>query len=145
MIDFVHQWITFFTDSPALRLMQLGLLGIGAILIYLVFFTTRDILLRTNSLLYQFASILLVAALPIVGFLLYFLIRPARTIKARELEQMLQQLLANEATRHVQPIRSQEKTEKISKKSVSAAHRMPTLAFDSTASSQSSDCAVSPF
>jgi len=58
-------------------------------LVYFLFFTMRDIFLRTHSSLYQIACILLVALLPVVGFLLYFLIRPARTMKEREMEQLL--------------------------------------------------------
>lgn len=66
---------------------------VGLFAIFLVFFTTRDVILRTHSFLYMLFSILLVALLPGVGFLLYLLIRPARTIKERELEKMLKDIL----------------------------------------------------
>lgn len=64
----------------------------ASIFIFLVLFTTRDILLRTRSLIYQLACILLVALVPVLGFLLYLLIRPARTVKEREVFMMLTEL-----------------------------------------------------
>jgi len=86
---FLEPWLLFLADDPTLRFLQLGMILLGTVVIFLVFYTTRDILLRTNSFLYMFFSIVLVALLPIVGFFLYLLIRPARTIKERELEKML--------------------------------------------------------
>jgi hypothetical protein len=74
---------------PALDANQIMVYSASFFLVYFLFFTMRDIFLRTHSSLYQIACILLVALLPVVGFLLYFLIRPARTIKEREMEQML--------------------------------------------------------
>ncbi|MCB9808375.1 hypothetical protein H6770_03920 [Candidatus Peribacteria bacterium] len=87
-------WLIFLAEDPALRILQGAMLFLGVVVIFLVFFTTRDILLRTHSFWYMFISILLVAALPVAGFLLYLLIRPARTIKERELEFLLVELLA---------------------------------------------------
>lgn len=138
MSSFLHQWILFLAESPALRLMQFSLLAVSTVLIYIVFFTTRDILFRTNSLLYQFASILLVAVLPVVGFLLYLLMRPARTIKERELEMLLRQLLGNETKKNVQMIRLQEKVTKVHKKPHATLQQAPALA-----DRQSSDSSVS--
>jgi len=89
----LEPWLLFLAEDPLLRLLQGGMLLVGAIVVFLVFFTTRDILLRTNSFLYMFLSIVLVAALPIVGFFLYLLIRPASTLRERELRRLLEQLL----------------------------------------------------
>jgi hypothetical protein len=70
-----------------------GLVLSGAfILLFLLLFTLRDILLRTRSFAYQAFCVLLVGALPIAGFLVYLLIRPARTIKERETDAMLRAL-----------------------------------------------------
>lgn len=74
---------------PALDANQIIVYSASFFLVYFLFFTMRDIFLRTHSSLYQIACILLVALLPVIGFLLYFLIRPARTIKEREMEQLL--------------------------------------------------------
>lgn len=96
--QFAQPWLVFMAEDPALRLLQGGMLLLGLVVIFLVFFTTRDILLRTHSFLYMFLSIVLAAALPVIGFCLYLLIRPARTIKEREMEMMLVELLAEERT-----------------------------------------------
>lgn len=94
--SYLSPWLVFFAEDPALRLLQCSLLLLGFIVIFLVFFATRDILLRTHSFWYMAFSIVLVALLPVVGFLLYLLLRPARTIKERELEALLLQLLTEQ-------------------------------------------------
>lgn len=86
-------WLVFLAEDPALRILQGGMLLLGSLVIFLVFFTTRDILLRTHSFWYMLISIVLVACLPVIGFFVYLLIRPARTIKERELEEMLMEVL----------------------------------------------------
>lgn len=91
---FSQPWLVFLAEDPALRLLQIGMLLLGCIVIFLVFFATKDILLRTHSFWYMCICIILVALLPIVGFLLYILIRPPRTIKEREQEEVLVELLA---------------------------------------------------
>lgn len=108
MIDvlqsFLSPWLFFLAENPALRLLQGGMLLLGLVVIFLVFFATRDILLRTHSFWYMFVSIVLVAALPIAGFFLYLLIRPPRTIKERELEEMIAEILVEKrAAKRRQP------------------------------------------
>ncbi len=66
--------------------------AIGVLLVFLILFTTRDILLRTQSLIAQLLSILLVALLPGAGFLLYLLLRPARTVMQRQTDAMVREL-----------------------------------------------------
>ncbi len=87
---------SFFTADPALRLLQAGIIAGAFFLLFLLFWTLRDILLRTRSFAYQFVCVLVVALLPVVGFLLYLLIRPARTLKQRETDAMLRQILGVE-------------------------------------------------
>ena len=89
----LEPWLLFLADDPALRMLQLGMILLGAIVIFLVFYTTRDILLRTNSFIYMFLCIILVALIPVIGFFLYLLIRPARTLKERKMEEMLTSFL----------------------------------------------------
>ena len=91
--SFFSPWLLFLAEDPALRLLQSGMLLVGIVVIFLVFFTTRDILLRTHSFWYMFFSIVIVAALPIAGFFLYLLIRPSRTLADREADQLLTELL----------------------------------------------------
>ncbi len=71
------------------QILQLLIVVCAVVLVYLLLFTLRDILLRTRSFWYQFFCVLLVGCLPLAGFLLYLLIRPARTVKERETERML--------------------------------------------------------
>lgn len=87
------QSITAFLTKDPMRVVQSGIIAVSAILLFLLLFTLRDILLRTRSFGYQFFCILLVGALPILGFLLYLLIRPTRTLKQRETDEMLRALL----------------------------------------------------
>lgn len=91
--NFAQPWLVFLAEDPALRLLQAGMLLVGVVVIFLVFFTTRDILLRTHSFWYMFISIVIVAALPVVGFFLYLLIRPSQTNNEREIHETLAELL----------------------------------------------------
>lgn len=74
----------FLSVSPVM-MAQAGLVAAATVLVFLVLFATRDILLRTDSFLYQLVCVVLVAGLPLIGFLVYLLIRPARTRKERQL------------------------------------------------------------
>lgn len=107
----LEPWLLFLADDPMLRALQGGLLLLGFLVIFTVFFATRDILLRTQSFLLMFFCIILVAFLPIVGFFLYLLIRPSQTIAERTLARQVDVLYAvlNVA---VQGQKSGKKTEK---------------------------------
>ena len=111
--------MTFVSDDPMLRLMQGGLLLAGSLMVFLLFYATRDIILRTKSFAYQFASILLVAALPVIGFLIYLLVRPARTVKERQMEAMLKKVIeqtkekAKQQPQHHHHVPKQEKEKKM--------------------------------
>ena len=94
----LEPWLLLLAEDPMLRLLQISMIAIGSIGVFLVFFTTRDIILRTNSFPYMFLSIVIVAVIPIVGFLIYLLIRPPRTLKQRELEDILLKLLGSKST-----------------------------------------------
>ena len=85
--------LAFVSFDPLIRGAQLVLGILASVLIFLVFWTTRDILSRTRSLLYQLLCILLVAVLPIVGFFLYLLIRPTRSLAQKDLEATLQEVI----------------------------------------------------
>ena len=110
--SYIEPWLLFVSEDPLLRLWQGSLLLIGVLAIFLVFYTTRDVILRTHSFLYMLFSILLVALLPGVGFLLYLLIRPQRTIKERELEKMVQDILRDHE-RAAKDKKKQKKTVKV--------------------------------
>ncbi len=88
-LDAVVQW---FSADPMLVALQVTIFIVAGLLIFFVFYATRDIMLRTHSFLYQLLCIILVACFPVIGFLLYFLFRPARTVKEREMYDMLHKL-----------------------------------------------------
>lgn len=88
----ISSLLTFLSADPSLRLLQGLLLTIAVLVVYLVFFTLRDVLLRSRNFAFQLFAILLVAFLPIVGFLLYMLIRPVQTLPDRRRDRMLREL-----------------------------------------------------
>ena len=90
----IETFIQFLTDNPTLRAAQGAVVLVSAFLVFFLFFAVRDILHRTHSFWYQALCIVLVAVLPIVGFLLYLLIRPERTLKERAMEAMLRRIMA---------------------------------------------------
>lgn len=92
--QFLEPWLLILADDPVLRAMQGGLVFLGVIVVFLVFYATRDILLRTRSFPAMLGSIILVAFLPVVGFFLYLLLRPARTIAQRETDRRIEEILA---------------------------------------------------
>jgi TRAP-type C4-dicarboxylate transport system permease small subunit len=77
--------IQFLSENPMLSLVQLALLCAAFAAVYLVFYATRDVLLRSESLAFQILCIVLTAALPIAGFFLYLLIRPAETLRQKKM------------------------------------------------------------
>ena len=90
--SFAEPWIMFLAEDPVLPAGQFALAFFGAVAVFLVFYTTRDAILRSNSFIFMLFSILLAAILPVLGFLIYLLIRPPRTIKEKEIESMLKEL-----------------------------------------------------
>ena len=84
---------TVLSADPSLRFLQLLLLASALLSIFFVLYTTRDVLLRSESFWFQFLSIILVACMPVVGFLFYLLIRPSRTLWQRELSRTLHKLI----------------------------------------------------
>ncbi len=95
--------------NPMLATMQVSMAAVGCLLVYLVLFTTRDILLRSHSFLYQLSAIVLVALLPVVGFLLYLLIRPPTTCFERRLERELKEVLRRTAPGQAKPVHNHQK------------------------------------
>ncbi|MDD5026480.1 MAG: PLDc N-terminal domain-containing protein [Candidatus Peribacteraceae bacterium] len=102
LLSYLDPWLTFLAADPVLRSLQMTMIVLGTIAVFLVFYTTRDILLRTNSFPYMLLCILIVAVLPGVGFLLYLLIRPPRTVRERELERLLRSMLVDVPARKSQ-------------------------------------------
>ncbi len=84
---------SFLSMDPAARMLQISLLVGATILLYLLFFTLKDVMQRSRSVVFQLSSLVIVAGLPGVGFLLYLLFRPSRTLAEKEMTKMLHTLL----------------------------------------------------
>ncbi len=93
LFPFVQNFSTFFADSPSVLCAQIGMLSLGFFLVCIVLFTTRDVMLRIDSFFYQLLCVFLVASLPLVGFLLYVLFRPSRTLAFQRMEAKIDLLL----------------------------------------------------
>ena len=76
-----------------------GGLCAGALLLFLlslVFWTGRDIGARSKDLLARVAAVALVLLLPVVGVIIYLLLRPRETLAERYEREMVEELLARE-------------------------------------------------
>lgn len=109
-MSFSAGFLTGLFPSDPVSWLRAGIIAIAAVLIYLLLFTLRDILLRTRSFWYQFFCVLLVGCLPVLGFFLYLLIRPARTVKERQTDAMLRELMGAEDREELEEIEELEET-----------------------------------
>jgi len=88
-----------FLNTDALGNFKLIALGYIALLwISILIWVTRDALARSSSILFQAFSILLTIAIPIIGVLLYLIIRPSKTQMERYYEQLEANVLEDEKT-----------------------------------------------
>lgn len=71
--------------DPAAQLLQVTVLLIAPLLLFLLFWTLKDVMQRSRSFWVQSGSILLVTVIPFYGFLAYLLFRPTQTLKEKEL------------------------------------------------------------
>lgn len=86
-------FLSFFADDPMFRLMQGGLFILGLLDIFLLFWTLRDALNRSQSMVFQMFALVIVFAMPFVGVLLYLLIRPSSTLHERAIAAMVEKVL----------------------------------------------------
>ena len=107
----------FFSSNPSVFAVQSAMMAAAAGVVFLVLFATRDIMLRTHSFVYQVFCILIVAVLPVLGFLLYILIRPSRTLTERRLERKMDAVL-----QRLQPLQQQKKPQQGSDKQQNNQH-----------------------
>jgi amino acid permease len=101
---------SFLATDPSVLLLQILLIFAAFLIIYFVLFVTRDIILRSHSFLFQ-AFCILLSAIPVFGFLLYFLIRPSETLRQQSMRHELHHvsLILEKMTKH-QEARKQKQT-----------------------------------
>lgn len=86
-----------FLSSPSFSLWQtIGLVYVGLLWLSIIIWVTRDSISRSNSLIFQVFAILINIAIPILGVVLYLIIRPGKTNLERYYEDMEQQLLTDQ-------------------------------------------------
>ena len=85
-------WLRYAPANVPAFALQALLFVVAFTLVFLVLFTTRDIILRTHSFLFQMFAIILVAILPFVGFCIYLLIRPGKTLYEKKVLHLLHEI-----------------------------------------------------
>jgi len=74
----------FLAADPSVLALQILMMMCAFLIVYAVLFVTRDVIIRSHSFLFQVFAILL-SAVPVIGFLVYLLIRPSTTLFERAL------------------------------------------------------------
>lgn len=91
----ISEIIAWGTNPNVSRIIIAVLLGYLLLLwVSIIIWTTKDIISRTNNVVYQLISILLVVILNIFGLLIYFGIRPAKTLIEKFFEDLEYEALA---------------------------------------------------
>lgn len=89
----ITEWIDFL-NSPSFNLGQtVALVYFGLLWLSIIIWVTRDSINRSNSLAFQIFAILINIIIPIVGVILYLIIRPGRTTLERYYEEVERNLL----------------------------------------------------
>lgn len=81
-------------DWGILKIVIIGYFGL--LWLSIIIWVTRDALSRSNNIFFQMMAILLNIIIPIVGVVLYLIIRPAKTQLERYYEEMQANVLENE-------------------------------------------------
>ncbi len=83
-----------FISSPTFNMVQVIVLSyIGLLWLSVIVWVTRDSIHRSNSLFFQTFSIILNIGIPILGSLLYLIIRPNQTTAEKYYEEMEHKML----------------------------------------------------
>jgi hypothetical protein len=93
-VDFKFETLIGFISSPSFKTLQLALVVYAGLLwLSIIIWVTRDAINRSNSLLFQVFSILLNILFPVLGILLYLIIRPGKTSLERYYEELEHRLI----------------------------------------------------
>ena len=89
----VADFITFLTNSLTITLLVAYIFALWAAL---VIWTWMDIAARTDSILYRFGAVLIVATGAFLGFAIYLLLRPAFTKEEGRVREVEEAILASQ-------------------------------------------------
>lgn len=96
MPSFLAPLFEFLNSNPIGNIKLIVFGYIALLWISIIIWVTRDVLARSNNIFFQALVILINVALPIVGVLLYLIIRPSRTQMERYYEQLEAGILESE-------------------------------------------------
>ncbi|MBU0577782.1 zinc ribbon domain-containing protein [Patescibacteria group bacterium] len=83
-----------FCSSPTFNTLQMVVIGyFGLLWVAIIIWVTRDSIHRSSSLIFQTFAILINIAVPILGVLLYLIIRPSKTNLESYYEELEHRLL----------------------------------------------------
>jgi ABC-type multidrug transport system fused ATPase/permease subunit len=89
----LSQWLAMVT-SPSFKTLQLAIVVyVGILWLSIIIWVTRDAISRSNSLIFQVFAILLNIGFPVLGTLLYLIIRPGKTVMERYYEELEHRLI----------------------------------------------------
>jgi len=81
-------------SSPSFKMIQLiFVIYIGLLWLSVIIWVTRDAIQRSDSLFFQVIAIMLNIVFPILGILLYLIIRPGKTTAERYYEELEHRLI----------------------------------------------------
>ncbi len=93
-IDFDIDTIISFLSTPSFKTLQMAVvIYVGLLWFSIIVWVTRDAIHRSDSLIFQVIAILLNIIFPILGILLYLIIRPGKTTTERYYEELEHRLI----------------------------------------------------
>ena len=108
--------IVNFISSPSIKTLELVFVVYFAMLwISIIIWVTRDSISRSNSILFQVLSICLNIFFPILGIVLYLVIRPSKTKLDRYYEDLEHKLILNSIDQNKKKIDKSESNMEIKK------------------------------
>lgn len=87
-MELIDQFTSFFSSPLFGWILKGGLMYLGVLWFSMVLWVTRDVINRSNSVIFQTLVILTNLALPVFGLLLYLIIRPTKTLTEKYYEEL---------------------------------------------------------
>ncbi|MGE3278738.1 MAG: zinc ribbon domain-containing protein [Candidatus Altimarinota bacterium] len=97
-MDTLDQIITLYESPIFAWILKGALIYLGVLWFAIVIWVGRDIINRTNNILFQVLVILLNIALPVFGLILYLIIRPSKTLLEKYYEELEYNFLSEQAS-----------------------------------------------
>jgi ABC-type multidrug transport system fused ATPase/permease subunit len=83
-----------FISTPSFKTLQMAVvIYVGLLWLSIIIWVTRDAIHRSDSLIFQVLAILLNIIFPILGILLYLIIRPGKTTTEKYYEELEHRLI----------------------------------------------------